>query len=517
MDLNSLVASFATTPFLFVGSGFSRRYYNLPDWAGLLKTFAMRLRNDEFAYNGYLSKARTTGVNDQMLLPRVAELIQADFDERWFADPSFRSLDEKYMHFVHDEQSPFKVEIAQYIDHQSQLVPERQGELTLLKEISAKSLAGIITTNYDCLLENETDEYRAFVGQEELVFSAIQGWAEIYKIHGSITNPESIIITESDYTYFQEYCPYLASKLMTIFMEYPIIFMGYSLNDANVRMILRSIVKCLNDENLKMLQNRFIYVEWAKDQDEVEISDASITIEDKTIRMTSVKTDNFQAIFEALSKKRAKLPAKLIRLFKQEFYHYAYTSQPNATIRVAGIDDERIGDEELVLAIGKPSQFNLRGLRGLTAGEWYRHIVMHDLEFSADDILEYAYPTLIASNNVLPLNMLLSEATKDYPDCQAKVIRRFDDTLNRTIRKNRKNRLIPHRSVNGIISDYPNNRRKVMVNIAYLYEHEIDCTELEQFLRACFADPNFYATLASGERSDVNRLIKIYDWMKYKK
>lgn len=515
MTLSELISGFPTTPFLFVGSGFSRRYYNLPDWAGLLRVFSERMSDDEFVYNKYLNKARADAGSVDAVLPVLAELLQRDFDERWFSDPQFRQLDETHLQYVHDNQSPFKVEIAQYIENNSKMVPQKEDELRLLKEISSKSLAGIITTNYDCLLEEQTDGYSAFVGQEELVFSAIQGWAEIYKIHGSITNPSSIVLTQSDYKEFDERCPYLASKLMTIFMEYPIIFMGYSLNDTNVRTILQSIVKCLSEENLDKLQNRFVYVEWVADKEDIEIANASITIEDKTIRLTSIKTDNFTRIFEALGQKKASLPAKLVRLFKQEFYNYALTNQPSATIRVADIEDPRVGDEELVLAIGKPSQFNLRGLRGLTVGEWYRNIVMRDLDFSADDILDYAYPPLIRQNNMLPLNMLLKESKRPHPDCQQKVLKSFDSTLSSTIKRSRTARSIPHRSVNGILADNPDDRNKAMNNIAHLYEHEIDCEQLETFLRECFSHPNFYDELKTGERTNLNRLVKIYDYLRY--
>lgn len=65
-------------PFLFVGSGFSRRYLGLEDWRGLLARFCSDLK--PFGY--YLSKANGD-------LPAVANLMSEDFNELWWSSDSY--------------------------------------------------------------------------------------------------------------------------------------------------------------------------------------------------------------------------------------------------------------------------------------------------------------------------------------------------------------------------------------------------------------------------------------------
>lgn len=94
--------------------------------------------------------------------------------------------------------------------------------------------------------------FETYVGQEELIFANIAGIGEIYKIHGSVTDASSLVLTSKDYSDFEERSSYLIAKLLTIFLEYPIIFIGYSLNDRNIRNIFETISKCLSQEKLNL-------------------------------------------------------------------------------------------------------------------------------------------------------------------------------------------------------------------------------------------------------------------------
>lgn len=160
-----------------------------------------------------------------------------------------------------NNQSALKIAISEYLSH-AQFEPESE-EIALLCQLGKRSLSGVITTNYDVLLENIYPEYAVYVGQEELLFNNISGIGEIYEIHSSITKPDSLVLTSLDDAEFEENSSYLIAKLLTIFLEYPVIFMGYSLSDRNIRNIFKTISKCLTQEKLNQLKDRFAFVEYS--------------------------------------------------------------------------------------------------------------------------------------------------------------------------------------------------------------------------------------------------------------
>lgn len=516
-EIIEIVKNFNSTPFLFVGSGLTMRYLNLPKWDELLTVFAKRINNDEFIYNSYENDAKNYKLKVG-LLPKIAELIEIDFNRKWFKEPNFRQLDGEYLSFVKSGTSPFKAEIAMYIKNSSKLNIKYKNEVNKLSEISKKSITGIITTNYDCFIENVTDNYTKYIGQNQLLFSATQGLSEIYKIHGCITIPDAIVINENDYIDFDENSSYLAAKLMTLFVEYPIIFIGYSLNDRNVQEILQSIVKCMTNENINKLQNNFIFIEYKRDykDSEVKISPHTFVFKDKTINMTKISLSNFELLYDALTTKKNKIPVKLMRLFKEELYYYTMTGVPNSKIRVANIDDTMAKDEDLVIAIVKPSDISgLKGLAGLTIDEWYTDIILDNISYTADEILETAYEPLIIRSTILPLNKYLSKATKEFPRCIDRVKDiKFNNIISKSIRDNRNTRKIKNRTVQNIWSEYPFD--KAIVLIAYLNENEINIDDLENILKEIFnKSPKIFDNLQQNTKSDLRRIIRIYDYLKY--
>ena len=481
-DLNELIKKLPAIPFLFVGSGLTRRYYNLPDWRGLLGVFARKLRDDDYALARYENMA-----GHASNLPEVGERISQEFNTRWFDEPSLHEIDDEYIPAVqHNNTSPFKAEIATYIKKNSKRVPQYENEIAALSKISQKSLSGIITTNYDCFLESVMDGYTTYIGQEELIFSAIQGLAEIYKIHGCISRPDSIVVTAADYDVFNSKNQYLASKLMTIFFEYPIIFIGYSINDSNIKKILDAVVSCLSSTNIDKLKDRFIFVERG-DNEIPEICHHSMSIGDKNLMMTKIKLSNYELLYDALAQKRSILPVKLLRFLKKECYNYVLTNKPTTHFRVAHIDDERLEEEGLAIAVGTLSTIAPRGLRGITAEEWYRHTVMDDMDFvSVDELLSHTFPVLRKKNQILPLHKFLSSTTKSFPEAQEAAASTYDALMSNSIIEGRDIVVRqPNRSVEAIWSLEENLSKKAW-RIIHLYQYEVDLEALENILVELF-------------------------------
>lgn len=71
-ELSQLLLQANSAPFLFIGSGFSRRYIDLPDWKGLLSQFSQK-----YPFERYLS-------NSNGDIPSAAFKLAEDFSEKWW-------------------------------------------------------------------------------------------------------------------------------------------------------------------------------------------------------------------------------------------------------------------------------------------------------------------------------------------------------------------------------------------------------------------------------------------------
>lgn len=519
MTLQEVVSRFNTTPFLFAGSGITRRYYDLPDWRGLLQEFSRRINSDRFAFRAYESKAAELGYSHG-LLPKIATLIQQDFDAQWYASPEIRTLSEQEPAIVEAGASPFKVEVASFLKKHSIVIPEFRDEIGKLKNISKKNLAGVITTNYDAFFETLFSDYKTFVGQDELVFSAIQGIAEIYKIHGSVARPKSLVITEQDYEMFNAKGKYLAAKLMTIFMEYPIIFIGYSLTDTNIQQILEDIVACLPEEKFATLQERFVFVDYQKGATGVTVSTHSINLNGKLLSMTKLTLEDFGLLYNALASKKAALPVKLLRRFKEEIYTYAVTSEPGPLLQVASIDNEAIDEDKLAISIGlsRTGEYGLSSL--IDENRWYRNIItdeVRNLGYSYDQLLEVSYPEVTKSiNGHFPVCKYLANSKKHFPSIENTIPATFDELATNTNIKLRSstNR---YSSVYDLWEQEHNNPTRMYRLLACLPEWKIDADQLGKILQQLFESDKDVLSTKPASRADIKRLIRMYDYLKWKK
>ena len=91
-----LLSDNTALPVLFIGSGLSRRYLDLPDWEGLLKQYCVK----PFEY--YNDKAtRACRDNPEMRLPTAADYIEEDFNdyEKGFSEDERQKYNKDYSRF----------------------------------------------------------------------------------------------------------------------------------------------------------------------------------------------------------------------------------------------------------------------------------------------------------------------------------------------------------------------------------------------------------------------------------
>lgn len=294
-DIAEVIRDAGCQPILFVGSGFAKRYAQAPNWEELLRKLAEACPEIDKDYAYYKQTHKDLTVIGTIFAEAYREWAwsegKSEFPEEYFS--------EKYSPDIFLKYSAAKLlkglgpnKVGSYGSK------ELDAEVAALKAICPHA---IVTTNYDEILEPIFPEYERVIGQT-ILRQPYLSIGEIFKIHGCISDPLSLVLTQEDYSTFEKDKKYLSAKLLTYFAEHPLLFVGYSASDQNIRSVLHDVDRMIR-ANFQLVPNIYI-LEWEPDVTAASYParDRVLTVgEDRNIRIKSITASSFEWVFKAFA------------------------------------------------------------------------------------------------------------------------------------------------------------------------------------------------------------------------
>jgi hypothetical protein len=221
--------------------------------------------------------------------------------------------------------------------------------------------------------------------------------------------------------------------------------------------------------------------------------------------MTRIKLKNFEVLYQALLENKAKYNAPMLRRLKQDIYELVLTNKPMDRIRTIGLEDERLEDVEIVVGVGVMAEFGQKGYTAITADELYIDVVLDNGKYDPDKIVHFTLPMLLSRNSYnMPVHKYIANCTGAVPGKVA----------SSTIKKNRERCQYRNYTINELRKNCP--EEKCLQNIPYLKQENIKIDELDDFLKYVLKkNPNILSEALAYKKSDIKRVIRIYDWLKY--
>lgn len=312
MHIKNFIKQYHNHPVLFIGTGISLRYLeNSYSWDGLLSKIAYDLmENEEY----YLELKYKYKQDDKYLFPKIATELEQKFDEIAACDRNgkFKEINDMFFENLKNnvQISRFKIYIAKLLEN-LKYRDDKKEELLQLKKIR-KNISSIITTNYDLLVEDVFD-FIPLVGNNILLSNP---YGSVYKIHGCVNSPNEIVITQQDYENFNNKYELIRAQLLSLFIHNPIIFIGYSIEDKNIKNLLRTIFTYVDPKSdvAEKIRNNFLLVEYEDGVTDTFVTEYDIKLEKfPLIRINKIKTDNFSKIYSAISELHLPISAMDIR------------------------------------------------------------------------------------------------------------------------------------------------------------------------------------------------------------
>lgn len=495
MNIKEFIKNYNNHPVFFIGSGFSFRYIkNTYTWDALLSKICTELYdNDE---NYYDIKSKCTDPSGSCSFPQIATIIEEQFNNKLVSDRNgkFKRINDIFYDSMRKgvNLSRFKIYIAELFKN-FELKEDKEREIAELKK-ARKNIGSIITTNYDCLIEQLFD-FKPLVGNDILLSNP---YGSVYKIHGCVNDISKIIITEADYNRFDKQYELIRAQMLSLFIHNPIIFIGYKIGDENIKKVLKTIFSYVNPntEIAEKVRKNFLLIEYEKDSTNQQITEHDIVVEGNNIRINKLKTDDFLSIYQALANITLPISAMDVRKV-QSIVKEIYSGGSIKVMITEDLDDMKNGDR--ILAIGSSKTITYKYMTTSEMIQNYFTII----EESNSALVEMINKQTIADNQYFPVFgfSTFCNTIDDIEKLKTNQRNNIENYANSKLHKN------DHRTIEDIMKDASIANSYKNAAIMYsLYHGLLQLDDVKQHL---------IDNAKEMKNTDYRRILCLYDMKKY--
>lgn len=344
-------------PIIFIGSGITQRYFkNAPTWEELIIRL-WKLLYDESEYVAEYHRRLSEEQDEFRINLEISQLLEDEINKSFYnGNIEIEGINPIEAH--KKGINPFKKLISNiFISLEKKEGVEE--EIKLFSDMLVKARF-IITTNYDDFIEqcfnDKKIKIKVNVGNAGL-FVKSNEYGELYKIHGSVKDSETICLTEKDYKNNESKLAIVNAKILSNLTESPIIFLGYSLTDENVKSLLYDYSQNM-PFGIEEAASRIGIVEYTKGKEDVQ--DVVSSIPDLGIHYTEIRTDNYKHIYKEISKiEQGYSPAEISK-YEGAFRRIIEVTGPSkglenvltSFVDLTTLSDQEIRDKNIVVAFG---------------------------------------------------------------------------------------------------------------------------------------------------------------------
>lgn len=154
-------------------------------------------------------------------------------------------------------------ELRSWMDENWKISKTKIKDSSIYESIVKLDFPIIYTTNYDHCLETAFEafnkKYKRIVDVDDFV-NIKNDVTQIVKFHGDTTYDDSIVLTESSYFDRLSFESPLDIKLRADMLGKTILFVGYSLSDINIRLLIYKLDQLWKQSNIKQRPKSYLFL-----------------------------------------------------------------------------------------------------------------------------------------------------------------------------------------------------------------------------------------------------------------